>query len=133
MSLPHENLRSLKQTHQKMRDLLAIPNKSFFAKMTPEEFKKWRNDIYYAIKHYPFDYDLDRLYADKVCLKCHGIGFVRYDENHGTVCDACCKHEKGWWELTPGFAGYIEGADNGCCMAGCGTMRRDLGAVSHVK
>jgi len=60
------------------------------------------------------------------CKKCKGTGWVDYDINHSQVCDACCKHEEGWWNLTSSHYNYIEGADNGCCLEGCGTLRRDL-------
>jgi len=60
------------------------------------------------------------------CKKCNDTGWFQYDHNHSRVCDACCKHEEGWWELTEGFSGFVEGADNRCCKAGCGTMRRDI-------
>jgi hypothetical protein len=60
------------------------------------------------------------------CPKCNGTGWFQYDYNHSHKCDACCEHKEGWWELTPDFVGYIDGADNACCKAGCGTMRRDV-------
>lgn len=60
------------------------------------------------------------------CAFCAGTGWRQYDENHAQVCEHCCKHHKGWWELTEHHAGYVAGADNACCRAGCGTMRRDL-------
>lgn len=53
-------------------------------------------------------------------------GWYAYDHNHRTVCDSCCKHDKGWWQLTEIFGSYLEGADNSCCKAGCGMMKRDL-------
>jgi len=62
----------------------------------------------------------------KCCPKCGGTGWYSYDHNHTAVCNKCCKHDKGWWELTSGYAGYMDGEDNACCSAGCGTMRRDL-------
>jgi hypothetical protein len=60
------------------------------------------------------------------CKVCKDTGWYAYDENHSKVCDACCKHDQGWWELTEGYMGYKKGMDNACCRAGCGTMRRDL-------
>ena len=60
------------------------------------------------------------------CAKCGGTGWYAYDHNHSQVCDACCKHDAGWWELTEAFVGYEAGADNRCCKAGCGTMYRDV-------
>lgn len=61
-----------------------------------------------------------------VCAFCAGTGWRKYDHNHAQVCEHCCKHDKGWWELTDHHAGYVAGKDNACCRAGCGTMRRDL-------
>ena len=60
------------------------------------------------------------------CQKCGGTGRYMYDHNHGKPCEVCCKHDQGWWELTKYFSGYIEGADNRCCKAGCGAMYRDV-------
>ena len=60
------------------------------------------------------------------CTKCNDTGWYMYDHNHSTICNACCKHHKGWWELTKHYGGYKEGEDNACCLHGCGTMRRDL-------
>ena len=60
-----------------------------------------------------------------ICEKCNGTGKWQYDDIHITVCDKCCKHDKGWWELTEAHGGYIAGGDNGCCLAGCGMRRRD--------
>lgn len=61
-----------------------------------------------------------------ICKKCNGTGWYLYDEHHSTVCEQCCPHDKGWWEVTEHYTGYLEGADNRCCRAGCGTMYRDL-------
>ena len=63
------------------------------------------------------------------CKKCKDTGWYMYDHNHGKVCDQCCKHDKGWWELTEDYEGYKYGKDNRCCMAGCGTLKRDLDKV----
>lgn len=54
------------------------------------------------------------------CPKCHGTGSYQYDENHGKICEVCCKHDKGFLELQGHY-----GADNGkmCCKAGCGYTR----------
>jgi len=45
-----------------------------------------------------------------------------YDHNHGTICDLCCKHDKGRWHLQEHY-----GAKNGkwCCLAGCGTLWKE--------
>jgi hypothetical protein len=60
------------------------------------------------------------------CPKCKGTGWHMYSHDHSTICDACCKHEEGWWDLTEHYSGYKKDADNGCCRKGCGTLRRDL-------
>ena len=64
--------------------------------------------------------------SDNTCTKCNGTGWYAYDHNHSKVCEMCCDHNKGWWELTEGYSGYIEGRDNRCCLNGCGTMLRDV-------
>ena len=57
--------------------------------------------------------------ANSNCLKCKGTGQYMYDHNHGTICDLCCKHDKGRWHLQEHY-----GAKNGkwCCLAGCGML-----------
>lgn len=57
--------------------------------------------------------------ADPNCKKCGGTGWFRYDHNHSTVCDACCKCNQGWWQLKEHY-----GTKNGkwCCIAGCGRL-----------
>jgi len=64
----------------------------------------------------------------ETCTKCNGTNWYRYDHNHHTICDKCCTHSEGWWDVSKEHHGskYIEGEDNGCCRNGCGTMRRDL-------
>ena len=61
-----------------------------------------------------------------LCPKCNGTGYRRYDHNHMKVCEFCCKHDQGWWDLSPMHAGYVADADNGCCKAGCGALRREI-------
>lgn len=60
------------------------------------------------------------------CKKCGGTGWYSYDRYHSKKCHVCCKHDQGWWTLTEEFAGYEKGKDNRCCLAGCGTMYREL-------
>ena len=57
--------------------------------------------------------------ADPDCPQCQGKGTYMYDHNHGTICDLCCQHGKGWWQLTG-----LWGKNNGkwCCKSGCGKM-----------
>lgn len=51
------------------------------------------------------------------CAKCEDTGYHRYDANHSKPCDACCPHDRGWYELKQDF-----GDNNGkyACMRGCG-------------
>jgi hypothetical protein len=62
------------------------------------------------------------------CTTCNGAGWYKYDHNHSKPCEDCCPHDNGWWDLSEKYHGskFIKGGDNGCCLAGCGTMRRDL-------
>lgn len=57
--------------------------------------------------------------ADPACPKCHGTGIIQRDDRHVAICDACCKHNQGWWQLEGAY-----GADNGrwACKAGCGII-----------
>jgi hypothetical protein len=57
--------------------------------------------------------------ADRDCPKCQGTGVYRRDERHVAICDACCKHNQGWWQLEGAY-----GPDNGrwACKAGCGII-----------
>lgn len=54
------------------------------------------------------------------CEKCKDTGWFKYDRNHSSKCDECCKHDMGWWLLKDHY-----GDDNGklCCLAGCGTKK----------
>jgi len=67
------------------------------------------------------------------CKKCNDTGWYKYDHNHSQVCDACCTHPAGWFPLTGSYYGFIEGADNMCCKAGCGTMKRDIGKETTAR
>ena len=58
MSLPDENLRSLKRTYKFMTTLLNMKKKD----LVSIPIQEWRDMVYGCIKHYPFDYQLDRLY-----------------------------------------------------------------------
>ena len=60
------------------------------------------------------------------CKKCNDTGWYMYDHNHSTICDICCKHDKGWFNVSEHQHGYIPDSDNACCLAGCGVMRRDI-------
>ena len=69
MSLPDEEVRSLKRTHKFMCDILAM-RVSDFRKMKKEGFEEWRQEAYYCIKHYPIDFEIDKRWSDEVCLEC---------------------------------------------------------------
>lgn len=56
--------------------------------------------------------------ANPNCPKCFGTGKYMYDHNHGTICNLCCKHNMGWWELSECHG--KENAGKLCCGAGCG-------------
>lgn len=50
------------------------------------------------------------------CPKCGGIGSYMYDDIHSTICNLCCKHDQGWWQL-----GELHShPGKWCCKAGCG-------------
>ena len=57
--------------------------------------------------------------ANPGCAKCHGTGIYQRDERHTAICDLCCKHNQGWWQLEGAY-----GPDNGkwACKAGCGVI-----------
>lgn len=66
------------------------------------------------------------------CEKCKGTGWRKYDHNHTVVCEYCCTHSEGWWEITEHYSGYKEGEDNACCKKECGTMRRDITRLNQM-
>jgi hypothetical protein len=57
--------------------------------------------------------------ADRDCPVCHGAGVYRYSDRNMAICDLCCKHNQGWWQLEGAY-----GPDNGrwACKVGCGTI-----------
>lgn len=57
--------------------------------------------------------------ADPGCVKCGGTGVYSVNPDRTAICDRCCKHNVGWWQLEGGY-----GPDNGrwACKAGCGTI-----------
>lgn len=54
------------------------------------------------------------------CPKCGGSGHYAYDDNHAKICEVCCPHDQGWFELKEHY-----GNRNGqmCCKRGCGFTR----------
>lgn len=59
------------------------------------------------------------LNADPGCAKCGGTGVHQCGEDRLCICDSCCKHNQGWWQLEGGY-----GVDNGrwACKVGCGII-----------
>ena len=57
--------------------------------------------------------------ADPDCPKCKASGIYQRSDRYLAICDMCCKHNQGWWQLEGGY-----GADNGrwACKAGCGMI-----------
>lgn len=57
--------------------------------------------------------------ADPGCTRCGGTGVCPCDEGQLRICDRCCKHNQGWWQLESAY-----GADSGrwACKAGCGVV-----------
>ena len=58
------------------------------------------------------------------CSKCKGKGYYIYTTigtPHGKLCEVCCKHKEGFWELKEHY-----GEDNGklCCITGCGFTKQ---------
>lgn len=54
--------------------------------------------------------------ANPDCPKCKGKGSYMYDHNHGKICEVCCRHDRGWWQLGEMHAN----PGHWCCRAGCG-------------
>lgn len=57
--------------------------------------------------------------ADRDCPKCHATGVYQRNTGSLAICNLCCKHNQGWWQLEGAY-----GPDNGrwACKAGCGTV-----------
>lgn len=57
--------------------------------------------------------------ANPGCPKCGGAGVYAFGYNDMALCDLCCKHNVGWWQLEGNY-----GRDNGrwACKAGCGLI-----------
>lgn len=64
-----------------------------------------------------------RAQAKPDCQMCHGTGEWKYDRDHSRICPRCCKHDRGWWKLSPGHEGWKQG-HRWCCLAGCGLAFR---------
>lgn len=57
--------------------------------------------------------------ANRECPTCRGTGVYRVNDRAMAICDLCCKHNQGWWQLEGAY-----GADNGrwACKLGCGKI-----------
>src|SRR3546814_269463 len=57
--------------------------------------------------------------ADPDCPKCNATGVYQHSDRRLALCDLCCKHNRGWWQLEGAY-----GKDNGrwACKAGCGLI-----------
>jgi hypothetical protein len=69
MTMPCESKRALEYTHEFLVSLLTM-NKQSFRKMTKAEFMSWRWDVSRCLRHYPMQYQIDRMYEDQVCAEC---------------------------------------------------------------
>ena len=59
--------------------------------------------------------------ANKPCPKCGGSGSYMYDHNHAKICEVCCPHDQGWWQLGEEY----HDVGKWCCRRGCGFIRDD--------
>ena len=69
MTLPHEQVFALKRSHKFLQSILTM-RLCDFRKMKKDEFQAWKNEAYYASKHYPYDHEIDNRWSDDVCKKC---------------------------------------------------------------
>jgi hypothetical protein len=75
-----------------------------------EQKEHWRpSDIYASAA----------MNADRDCPRCRGTGVYQLGVRQLAICNVCCKHGQGWWQLEGAY-----GPDNGrwACKAGCGTI-----------
>ena len=72
MSLAHENLRALKKSHRFIIEECLWKTRFQWLKLiiSRKRFNEFKKEAYYAIKHFPFDCELDRLYSPYVCHEC---------------------------------------------------------------
>ena len=67
-------------------------------------------------------FEYAKLNANPSCSKCAGTGRYQYTTHgtpHFTICDLCCKHDKGYWQLKEW---YKDKNNMWCCLAGCGHL-----------
>lgn len=62
------------------------------------------------------------------CLKCKDTGWYAYDHNHSKICESCCKHDQGFWQLKEH---YGDKNDKWCCKAGCGYTQDNQSKVDQ--
>lgn len=72
-------------------------------------------------------FDHAKANANPDCPKCLGTGRYCYTTRgtpHFTICDLCCRHDRGWWQLS--MEGYGKDGGKFCCRAGCGKVVESL-------
>jgi hypothetical protein len=69
MTMPNEELAALKRSH-KFLSAVIFMRKQTFRNMSVEEFEGWRKEAISCIRHFPFDFHLDKLYENQVCIEC---------------------------------------------------------------
>jgi len=64
MTMPHEEVRSLKQTREFLRSILPM-RLCDFRKMKKADFDKWKEGLHSCLRHYPWDTTIDRRWGDE--------------------------------------------------------------------
>ncbi len=73
MTLPHEEVYTLKRAHRFLRELAMNSWQwQYFAKLTisKKAREQFRQIIRSCTRHYPFDFHIDQRWSDDVCVNC---------------------------------------------------------------
>jgi hypothetical protein len=73
MTLPHEEVATLKRAHRFLSNLMVrVRYKRFLLGLLCSRAKReeFVSDIYRCVKHFPFDIHIDTRWGDSVCPKC---------------------------------------------------------------
>jgi hypothetical protein len=107
--------------------LIAETRNNYYALLGPELFMpadgKVDPETFVKAQHAPARqndvYVNAAMNAERGCPTCQGAGFYRVNDRATAICDLCCKHNQGWWQLEGAY-----GADNGrwACKLGCGKI-----------